>query len=418
MTLAKLLEELFKRDITFRISGEQLRHRDPRRLLTPELKARLEQYSPTIISYLRDAEGESPPVYPLSSAQQRLWFLYQLIPYSPPTHNFKFEARLLSKPHIPALQRALNLLVERHAALRTTYISLHGAPVQRIHNKMDAEFEIFDATDCGREQIGETMGEVSARPLDLAHGPILRAYLFILPRGRGIFRLLLPQIAADFRSLELLVEELSQLYIEGKTGVAAALEPVSQQYIDYVSWKLRMLDSDEGKAHRAYLSHLLAGELPVLNLPADRPRPPAQTYHTSSFFLTMTATLSRQVKKMANAENTSLYTILISAFFVLLHRYTGQEDILIGSPRSDQGHRHFKGVVGYFDNPVPLTGRSVRKSHLSRFSSQNAPGDLGGLRSRRLSFPSPDEPTAHRTGRQPSSAFSGDLHASGTAPAP
>ena len=156
-----------------------------------------------------------------------------------------------------------------------------------------------------------------------------------------------------------LLEELNLLYSGFCKGLTAeechALLPaINQQYIDYIRWKLQMLASPEGEAHLAYLRRLLAGELPVLNLPTDRPRPPVQTYNTASHFLTMSSELTQQIKATIQAERTALYPFLVAAFFVLLHRYTGQEDILLGAPHSERGHHKFKGIVGYFDNPVPL----------------------------------------------------------------
>ena len=107
MKLIELIDELFKRDIHVWISAEALRYRDPNRLMTPELEAKLDQYSPTILAYLRSPEGEAPPFYPLSAAQKRVWYFHQLVDYNAATQNIKFEARLLSKPNIPALSRAL-----------------------------------------------------------------------------------------------------------------------------------------------------------------------------------------------------------------------------------------------------------------------------------------------------------------------
>ncbi len=353
MTLSKLIEELFRRDVKPWISGEQLHYHDPKGMLTPELKADLDKYTPTIISNLRRPDGDSPPFYPLSSAQKTLWFLYQIAPNSA-AYNIKFDVRILSKLDVPAFRNALQTLIDRHPSLRTTYATLDGEPVQQVHEHQEVSFEFINSSDWSREQLSKKMREVSNHSLDLEHGPLLRAYLFSLPKGKYIFWLFIHHIAVDFWSLDTLIGELGILYSAEKSRITASLAPLDVQYTDYVRWQLDMLASPESEEHLAYLKNQLAGELPVLNLSTDRSRPPVQTYNTDSYFLTMSADLTQRIKTMVQTERTSLYTILVSAFFVLLHRYTGQEDILIGTPRSEQGHYKFKGVVGYFDNPVPL----------------------------------------------------------------
>lgn len=354
MQLIQLMDELYKRDITVYVSGNVVRWIDPNKLITPLLIQKIDQYTPTIVAYLRNPEGNAPYFYPLSFAQKRLWYLHKIIPYSPATHNIKFEARLLTKPNIPALKSALQSLVDRHPALRTSYISLQGTPVQVVHPKMPAHFEVIDTAHLERDAISSAIQEVYNRPLDLRKGPITRMYLFTLPRGKTILWFMIPILSADFLSLELLIDELSQYYIVAKGGSVLELEPLQHQYLDYVHWTLQMLDGPEGKAHRKYVRALLAGDVPVLHLPTDRPRPLAQTFNTSSHFQTITTTLAKKIKKMAKEEQSSLYSALLSTFFALLHRYSEQNDLLIGVPRMDQGHRHFKGVVGYFENPVPV----------------------------------------------------------------
>ena len=357
MQLIQLMDELYKRDITVYVSGNVVRWIDPNKLITPLLIQKIDQYTPTIVAYLRNPEGNAPYFYPLSFAQKRLWYLHKIIPYSPATHNIKFEARLLTKPNIPALKSALQSLVDRHPALRTSYISLQGTPVQVVHPKMPAHFEVIDTAHLERDAISSAIQEVYNRPLDLRKGPITRMYLFTLPRGKTILWFMIPILSADFLSLELLIDELSQYYIVAKGGSVLELEPLQHQYLDYVHWTLQMLDGPEGKAHRKYVRALLAGDVPVLHLPTDRPRPLAQTFNTSSHFQTITTTLAKKIKKMAKEEQSSLYSALLSTFFALLHRYSEQNDLLIGVPRMDQGHRHFKGVVGYFENPVPVRAK-------------------------------------------------------------
>jgi amino acid adenylation domain-containing protein len=355
MKLSEVLEELFRRQVELRIRGGHLHYPES---LPSELKAKLNHYEATIVAYMQGPDGDSLPFYPLSSAQKRIWFLDQIAPDNT-AHRIKFEARILSKVDLTAFRNALQALVARHPPLRTTYTSLDGEPIQQIHAQQNVCFEVVKSAQWNRDQITQYMHAIAESPFDLETGPVLRAYLFALSRGRYIFWLLIHHIAVDYWSFELLLEELNLLYAEFCKGLPseechALLPSLNQQYIDYIRWKLQMLASPEGEAHLAYLRRLLAGELPVLNLPTDRPRPPVQIYNTASHFLTMSSELTQQIKVTVQAEKTALYPFLVAAFFVLLHRYTGQEDILLGAPHSEQGHRKFKGIVGYFDNPVPL----------------------------------------------------------------
>ena len=356
MTLLNLLDELYRRDIVVRMAGEQFQVLDFHKRLTPELKTSIDHFIHTLAAYLRRADSSiSLPFAPLSFAQKRLWYFAHLTPEDTVTHTLKFEARLLTPPNIPALKYALDTLVQRHPMLRTTYRDLGGGtPVQQTRKELPPAFEVFDSAEWSRDEIGQKMQALSGQPTNLRKGPILRCYLFALPRGRYIFKLLLPYLAADIQSLELLMDELSELYIAAKNNETMTMPPIESTYAEYVRWKLNMLAGKEGKRHRAYIDKVMAGDVPVINLPFDRPRPPRQTFNTSSLFLTLTTTVTQQVKAFANAEHISLHGLLMSLFFVLLHRYTGQQDILIGSPRSEQGHRRYKGVVGYFDNPLPI----------------------------------------------------------------
>ena len=356
MTLAQLIEELFRRGVELCIRGEQLYCSQE---LPADLQASLERFEGTIVAYLRGPDGNSAPFYPLSSAQKTIWFLDQITEDNSAL-RMKFEARLLSKVDIPALQKALQTLVARHASLRTSYHALDGEPVQQIHDMQNVFFELVDSSQWSRPQLGQYMQEIAGRGFDLESGELLRGYLFALPGGKYLFWLIIHHIAADCWSFEILLEELGLLYAAYRDKLSPAealkrLSPPEGQYIDYIRWKLNMLaDPERGGAHLSYLRNLLDGELPVLHLPTDRPRPPVQTYKTASRFMTMNMSFTKEIKAMVRAERTSLYSLLVAAYFVLLYRYTGQDDILIGAPRSEQGRRAFKGIVGYFDNPVPL----------------------------------------------------------------
>ena len=353
MSLSQLIESSFQQGMELCLSDGQLHYHGPKGMLTPELKNELGQYKATILSSLRGHSDKSIAFYPLSSAQKTLWFLYQVAPNSS-AYNIKFSARILSNIDIAAFQRAFQALIDRHPSLRTTYTTLDEIPVQLVHEDLQVPFEVIDASAWSEEDVHERMLEEADRPFDLERGPLFRVYLFSRSSEEHILWLLIHHIAVDFYSFETLIEELGGLYASEQTGDPTTLPPLELQYKDYVRWETQMLASPEGEGHWAYLQKQLSGELPVLNLSTDRPRPPVQTYNTSSFSSPLPAELIQQLKVMAQSEGISFYTTLVSAFFVLLHRYTSQKDILLGASQFEESCTKFKGVAGYFVNEIPL----------------------------------------------------------------
>ncbi|MBV9385175.1 MAG: hypothetical protein JOZ78_01980, partial [Chroococcidiopsidaceae cyanobacterium CP_BM_ER_R8_30] len=222
-------------------------------------------------------------VLPLSSAQQSLWFLYQLAPQSW-AYNVLFTGQIRSPIDIPALQGAFKALVERHPLLRTTYTVCDNRPVQLVHEQMGIQFEEVDASAWSEDELKGCLVETARRPFDLERGPVLRVNLFTRSATEHILLLAVHHIAVDFWSLIVLLDELRVLYpaqkgAKGDNGNSLSpLPPLMWQYKDFVRWQTEMLASEEGERLWTYWQKQLAGELPVLNLPTDRPRPPVQTY--------------------------------------------------------------------------------------------------------------------------------------------
>ena len=161
-------------------------------------------------------------------------------------------------------------------------------------------------------------------------------------------------IVIDFWSLAVILNELGVLYPAEKAGVQAALPPLDLQYTDYVRWQSEMLASPEGERLWAYWQKQLAGPLPVLNLPTDRPRPPIQTYHGAAHDFNLNDELARRLKALARTEGATLYMVLLAAFEAMLYYHTGQEDLLVASPMVGRSRAEFEGIVGFFANPVVL----------------------------------------------------------------
>jgi amino acid adenylation domain-containing protein/non-ribosomal peptide synthase protein (TIGR01720 family) len=322
--------------------------------------------------------------YPLSVGQQALWFLAQLSPEST-AYNIARAVRIKFVLDVPAFERTLQALAARHASLRTLFSSRDGRPFQRAQEQPGLGFEEEDAAGWGESFLQERLVEKAHAPFDLERGPLLRVHLFKRSGGEHVLLLIAHHIAADFWSLELLLDELCEVYAALKEGRPAKLNPVPAHYRDFVSWQEEMLQGPEGERLRRYWLRQLAGELPALDLTTDRPRPPAQTYRGASLSFKLSAGLTRQLKALARRHGATLYTVLLAAFSALLHRYTGQGEILIASPTAGREQAGFAGVVGYFVNPVVIRTYvsrdlsfaafldQVRQTALDAFEHQNYP---------------------------------------------
>lgn len=323
----------------------------------------LVQLAAQILDQLESAAASSPgsltPVdhgwveYPLSSVQHALWFLYELAPESA-AYNIVLAARICSEIDTAALRRAFQRILDRHAALRTTFATRDGRAVQVVHQHQRIPFEATDASGWNWDSLNQHLVEEAHQPFDLERGPLLRVKVFARSSHEHILVLTVHHIAIDAWSLWLMLDELRVLYAAEQAGAPASLPAVTRQYTDYVRWQRDLLASPEGERLLAFWLNELGGELLGLNLATDRPRPPIRTFAGNSHGFRLDHELVRQLKALAGSEGATLYMVLLAAFHVLLYRYTGQDDLLIGSPMSGRSRVEFQGVVGCLFNPVPL----------------------------------------------------------------
>ena len=300
-------------------------------------------------------EAQSDAVHPMSHGQQALWFLHHLAPESA-AYNVLFAARLRSPIEAVALQTALQSLVARHAALRTTFGVEDGRPVQRIHRECAVSLERVDAAGTTAPALNRMVAESAYRPFDLADGPVLRATLFTRGAGEDVLLLAVHHIAIDGWSFQILFQELGKLYAEAVTGAPAALAPLPYRYTDFVRWQEQALAGPLGERARGHWLRELGGDLPVLALRTDRPRPPRPRFRGASVAFALSEAMSRQLKELAASEKATTYMTLLAAYQVLLHRETGHNDILVGSPAAGRTRQEFSAVVGYFVNTVVVRG--------------------------------------------------------------
>jgi amino acid adenylation domain-containing protein len=296
-----------------------------------------------------------PPVSlwsPLSIGQRALWFLHRLSPESA-AYNLMYAARVRSSLDIPVLRNALQTLMQRHPVLSATYAMQNGEPAQRFHTTKPVHFEVVDASGWSEEQLLHKIEEEGDRPFDLERGPVFRTTLYMLTPTQYVLQLAIHHVAVDFWSFELLIDELSVLYAAEKLDIQPPATG-GWQYSDYVKWQSEMLAGKESEHHWQYWQEALAGDLPVLNLPTDRPRPPVQTYHGKAYSFHLSEQLTKRLKELAASERVTPYMLLLASFQTLLYRYTDQEDILVGTPAAGRSRADMQRTLGYLANPVVL----------------------------------------------------------------
>ncbi len=358
---------------------------------------------------LREKAGEPQLVFPLSYTQRALWYLHQLAPQSS-AYNEAFALRIRFGLEYPTLQEVWRALIDRHPVLRTTYTSRHGAPVQQVQSHVDLQFEETDASDWSEARLQSALEEAAHRPFDLERGPIFRYNLFKRANQECILALAVHHLAVDLWSMATLMRETQLLYAARMAGLETSLPLLTHQYKDFVEWQAQLLAGPRGEQLWNYWGRKLAGELPLLNLPTDRPRPPVQTYRGATHSFRLGEDLTRQLKALAKAEQATLFTLLLAGYQVLLARCTGQEDILVASPTAGRNRAEFEGIVGLFVNPVALRERFGQ----SAVYDVPPPGSPDGARcagAPGLSLRASGRTVAPRSRPQPLAAVRGYVHA-------
>lgn len=295
----------------------------------------------------------APIEYGLSYGQQGLWFLQQLAPEST-AYNLVQAVRITSIPDVPALQHSFQQLVDRHHCLRSIFTASNGDPMQRISGQPAVAFFHENARDWSETHLQQRLAREAAHHFDLEHGPLLRIHL--LTRGAEDHVLLLTahHLILDLWSFARMMRELGVLYEASKSGTEAALPAAGSSYSEFVDWQKAMLSGDRGRQLWAYWSRQLCGEIPVLNLLTDHPRPSVQSYRGSSYPFRLGAELTTKLRQLGQGHGVTLYMTLLAAFQALLHIYTGDEEILVGSPAAGRTNPEFASTIGYFVNPLAL----------------------------------------------------------------
>ncbi|EMR0140326.1 non-ribosomal peptide synthase/polyketide synthase [Pseudomonas aeruginosa] len=298
---------------------------------------------------VRCARDSSPQ---LSFAQERQWFIWRLDPHSA-AYNIPVALRLKGPLRRDALQGALDLLVQRHETLRTTFVEHDGAPRQVIHPTLPIAIEERRPPVAGEDLKGLVETEAH-RPFDLQRGPLLRVLLLPLATDECVLVLTLHHIIADGWSMQVLVDELIRVYAALRHDEPPALAELPIQYADFAAWQRQWMDGGERERQLGYWVSRLGGEQPLLELPSDRPRPQQQSHRGRRIGIPLPAELAEALRRLAQAEQGTLFMLLLASFQALLHRYSGQNDIRVGVPIANRNREETEGLIGFFVNTQVL----------------------------------------------------------------
>ena len=294
---------------------------------------------------------------PLSFSQQRLWLLDQFDPGNS-AYNITKAFRLMGLLDVTAIEKSLNEIVQRHESLRTTFSTVQGEPVQIIAPTLTLTVPLTDlrklAANDQEAELRRMITREARRPFDLFCGPLLRAALLRVNDKDHVLVLTLHHIVTDGWSMRVLFRELSVLYTAFCTGSAPRLSELPVQYADFAVWQRQWLQSEILEGQLSYWKEQLVGAPPYLELPTDRPRPAIQAYRGSCHSLILPPSLTRRLKTLSREEGVTIFMILLAGFKVLLYRYTGQGDIILGSPVANRTRVEIEELIGFFVNTLIL----------------------------------------------------------------
>jgi amino acid adenylation domain-containing protein len=398
-----LLARLKALDIRLALQGDRVTVSAPVGALTAELRAELASKKEELKAHLRapissgDAFSQPIeriprlPLMPVSHTQQRLWFLKTMEPDNT-AYNIPTATWMRGKLDVPALERSLNDLIARHESLRTRFVEVEGIPRAAIEPEGRIDLVWMDLTHVPPErheaEARRAVAEFAQRPFKLGVAPLLHVMVIRLAPEVHVCCFVVDHIIADGISLGILSLDFHVLYTAHVTGTPPRLPPLPVQYADYVEWDQACLAGGVLDQQLAFWKKELGGSLPVLQLPTDRPRPRLQTHNGATARETLDLKYVAQLKAAARSENVTLFMLMLGAWQVLLYRYTGEEDLPIGSAVANRNRPEVERVVGFFANNIVLRGNAggnptvrelllrVRDTALNAYAHQDMPFDL------------------------------------------
>ncbi|HEX3662576.1 MAG TPA: amino acid adenylation domain-containing protein [Acidobacteriaceae bacterium] len=396
-----LLGRLWAQGVSLTADGDSLKCAAPPGVLTAELRAELAQRKPEILAFLRSSKKAAAaeevalqPVdrrgpLPLSYAQQRLWFLCQLDPESP-VYNISMAVTLSGRLDTDALERAIREIIHRQESLRTCFLQENGVPRVVIRDEVSWSLQRIDARAVsaqGPAELARYASGLMREAMDITRAPLLCAQLLTVAEESHILLLTVHHIVFDGWSIGVFVRELEKLYRAHVADTNPNLPPLGLQYVDFAAWQRRWLESGVLDRQLTYWKQQLAGAPPVVTFPADRRRPQAEMFRGARRKIVIPPDLLQALESLSQRQGVTLFMTLLASFDVLLARYTGQEDIVIGSPSAGRSRSEFAEVMGFFVNNLVLRAdlsgnptfaallTRVRETTLQAYEHQDVPFD-------------------------------------------
>jgi amino acid adenylation domain-containing protein len=344
----------------------KLRCNAPKGVLTPEIRTELADRKAEIISFFQQGNGQVEPIAAilpidrcqdlrLSFAQSRLWFFDRLEGASA-TYNIPVALQLMGNLNVTALEQAINEIVRRHEVLRTHFELVNDAPIQVISSDLSVAIPVVNLQHLSDLEQLETVNKMaiaeSQQPFDLAVAPLMRVQLLQRSRTAHVLLITMHHIIADGWSMGVFLDEFAQLYRADCVGELLQLPPLTIQYADFAHWQRQWLTGDVLANQLSYWHNLLAGAPPLLELPTDRPRPSIQTFTGGFVELTLDRVLSQQIASLSQTAGTTPFMTLLAAFAVLLARYSGQDDLVIGAPIANRHRQETEPLIGLLVNTL------------------------------------------------------------------
>ncbi|MCF1496236.1 amino acid adenylation domain-containing protein [Agrobacterium vitis] len=365
-SIERFLAELHRQQISVWADGERLRCSGPDTALSPDVTAEIRARKSDILNFLQANQEHGiatprtiPARYdrspPLSFAQRRMWFVEQMYPGTLLHHmRFVIEARGPLEP-VP-LKMAMNKVVSRHAVLRTRIRDEGGEPRQIVLDETTVTVSNLDmrAAPPSEEGVRELISAETARPFDLSCEPPIRLTLVRLADDRAVLVFTLHHIASDGWSGEVLAGDLAAFYAEAITGRPASLPPLPIQYGDFSAWQHEHLNGAVLASHLDYWRKYLGAQPPVFRLPTDFIRPPIQSHGGALARVSIDSATTAALRRTAHAQGATLFATLLTVFNVLLYRYSGQDDLIVGTPVANRQPSETETLVGLFVNPLPI----------------------------------------------------------------
>lgn len=376
MIVSEFLRDLRRDGVLVELDGKDLAIKGKKRALTPEIVTQLKTHKQKIVDFLSELSGKpdfQEPIpsqdrsegIPLSYVQQSYWFLNQLEGKSS-TYNMPLPIRLKGTLEVECLRQSLELIVSKHEVLRTNFIvGTSGDTLQLV--RACEKFEIIreDVQSKGEAELLDLVQTITDLPFDLERDLLFRAHILQIDVDEYILVLNMHHIVSDGWSLNLIFSELVQNYLALVNGNENSVHTLPIQYADYAIWQKKRVDGDQFEKQLDFWKRKLDGLPPLINLPTDRQRPPAQSYQGKNFDFTIESELTSRLNKLAKDKGTTLFNTLLAGLSVLLARFSGNEDIAVGTAIANRNRVELEKMIGFFANTIVVRSKIVESTTFS-----------------------------------------------------